>query len=97
MLDGVVLDVGLEQSDLSSVREFTTALRRQRPGGVDGAVLCAGIEGVPDSRTTQGLEQHYGINVVSHFALAAELVAAREPVESPPSLSRSVASSSSAA
>jgi len=72
---GLALDVGLEQSDLMSVRAYVDRLHEVLPAGVEGALLCAGVEALPLQRTAQGLETAFAVNVISHFVLAVELAA----------------------
>uniref|UniRef100_A0A6U5LWV8 Protochlorophyllide reductase n=1 Tax=Corethron hystrix TaxID=216773 RepID=A0A6U5LWV8_9STRA len=42
-------------------------------GGLGGLVLCAGIDGAPETRTAQGYELHMSVNHLGHMLLAAEL------------------------
>lgn len=72
---GLALDADLEQSDLESVKTYVGQLSRDLPGGVEGALLCAGVEGLPLRRTPQGVESTFGINTLSHFVIAVELAA----------------------
>ena len=53
---GLALTAGLEQSDLSSVRTYVERLYQELPQGVEGALLCAGVEALPLRRTPQDLE-----------------------------------------
>jgi|LauGreDrversion2_3_1035106.scaffolds.fasta_scaffold22176_1 NAD(P)-dependent dehydrogenase (short-subunit alcohol dehydrogenase family) len=39
-----------------------------------GLVLCAGIDGAPETRTPQGNELHMSVNHLGHMLLAAELM-----------------------
>ena len=72
---GLALNADLEQSDLQSVQTYVGQLSRDLPGGVEGALLCAGVEGLPLRRTPQGVESTFGINTLSHFVIAVELAA----------------------
>jgi len=67
--------VGLEQSNLASVRTYIEQLDRDLSGGVEGALLCAGVEALPLRRTPQEFESTFAINVLSHFVISVELAA----------------------
>jgi len=72
----LALGVGLDQSDLQSVRTYVEQLDQELPGGVEGALLCAGVEALPYTRTSVGdFEATFAINTLSHFVMAAELAA----------------------
>ena len=72
---GLALSVGLEQSDLSSVRDYVERLDRDLPAGIEGVILNAGVEALPLRRTAQNLEATFAVNTLSHFVLAVELAA----------------------
>ena len=72
---GLALSAGLELSDLASVKAYAARLYDELPNGVEGALLCAGVEALPLRRTPQGLETTFAVNCLSHFVLAAELAA----------------------
>lgn len=72
---GLALSLGCEQSDLASVRHFMEQLERDQQAGVEGALLCAGVEALPLRRTKQELEATFAVNVLSHFIIAVELAA----------------------
>lgn len=70
----ISLPVGLELTDLRSVREYALAfLDRQSDLALDALVLNAGIMAAPLERTAQGHELHFGINHLGHFLLADAL------------------------
>ena len=50
-------------------------LERDQQAGVEGALLCAGVEALPLRRTKQELEATFAVNVLSHFIIAVELAA----------------------
>ncbi len=60
----------LDLADLSSVQRFADGLS----GDVDVLVANAGIMAVPFTRTAQGFESQFGVNVLGHFALVARLL-----------------------
>ena len=60
----------LDLADLDSVHRFVDDLS----GDVDGVIANAGIMAVPLSRTAQGFESQFGVNVLGHFALVARLL-----------------------
>ena len=72
---GLALSLGCEQSDLASVRHYMEQLERDQQAGVEGALLCAGVEALPLRRTKQELEATFAVNVLSHFIIAVELAA----------------------
>jgi NAD(P)-dependent dehydrogenase (short-subunit alcohol dehydrogenase family) len=72
---GLALGADLEQSDLESVKTYAGQLSQDLPGGVEGVLLCAGVESLPLRRTPQGVESTFGINTLSHFVIAVELAA----------------------
>ena len=55
----------LELGDLTSVREFAAAWT----GSLDILINNAGIMMVPEGRTVDGFELHFGTNHLGHFAL----------------------------
>lgn len=60
----------LDLADLGSVQRFADELT----GGIDVVIANAGIMAVPLSRTAQGFESQFGVNVLGHFALVARLL-----------------------
>lgn len=74
--DARALDVGLELSDLKSVREYALAFLDRSEIELEALVLNAGIMAAPLERTTQGHELHFGINHLGHFLLADALTPA---------------------
>ena len=72
---GLALGAGLDLADLTSVSAYVERLYQELPQGVEGALLCAGVEALPLRRTPQGFEATFAVNVLSHFVLAAELAA----------------------
>ena len=72
---GLALPAGLEQSDLESVRSYIRCLDQEWPAGVEGALLCAGVEALPLRRTPQDFEATFAVNTLSHFLIAVELAA----------------------
>lgn len=79
----LALRVGLEQSDLVSVKLYLDALHSEFPNGVEGALLCAGVEALPLTRSVQGFESTFAINTLSHFVIAVELAAAAAAAQRP--------------
>ncbi|WP_129788321.1 oxidoreductase [Promicromonospora panici] len=55
----------LDLSDLASVREFAASWA----GGLDLLINNAGVMNVPEGRTKNGFETHFGTNHLGHFAL----------------------------
>ena len=74
--DARALDVGLELTDLRSVREYALAFLDRSDLELDALVLNAGIMAAPLERTAQGHELHFGINHLGHFLLADALTPA---------------------
>ena len=72
---GITLNTGLELSDLASVRSYMERLHSELRGGVEGALLCAGVEALPLRRSPQALEMTFAVNTLSHFVIAVELAA----------------------
>ncbi|QGG95669.1 oxidoreductase [Actinomarinicola tropica] len=64
--------VPLDLADLSSVAAAATTIAAHER--VDLLVNNAGIMGVPERRTVQGIELQFGTNHVGHFALTASLM-----------------------
>ena len=60
----------LDLGDLRSVDSFVSTIEDR---GVDVLINNAGVMDVPLGRTEQGFEQQFGVNVLGHFALTAEL------------------------
>lgn len=60
----------LDLGDLRSVDSFVSGIADR---GVDVLINNAGVMDIPLSRTAQGFEQQFGVNVLGHFALTAEL------------------------
>lgn len=59
----------LDLADLSSVREFA-----QNCGPVDTVIANAGVSTVPKRLTESGVESHFAINHLGHFALITGLL-----------------------
>ena len=72
----VTLPVGLELTDLASVREYALAFLDRSDLALEALVCNAGIMAAPLERTTQGHELHFGINHLGHFLLADALTPA---------------------
>lgn len=71
--DARVEIVPLDLADLSSVAAAATAIAGAHEH-VDLLVDNAGIMGVPERRTVQGVELQFGTNHIGHFALTAALM-----------------------
>ncbi|GAA3507351.1 oxidoreductase [Streptomyces showdoensis] len=63
----------LDLGDLSSVRDFATALS-ERHEGLDLLVNNAGVMALPHGRTADGFETQFGVNHLGHFALTGLLM-----------------------
>ncbi|WP_216693395.1 oxidoreductase [Dietzia psychralcaliphila] len=63
--------VQLDLADLDSVRSAGEVLAGKRP---DVLINNAGLMNIPQSRTAQGHEMQFGVNVLGHFALTEQLV-----------------------
>ncbi|MDP4253893.1 MAG: SDR family NAD(P)-dependent oxidoreductase, partial [Bacteroidota bacterium] len=63
----------LDLADLHSVRRFTTTFS-ERHHGLDILVNNAGASGGPHRLTKDGLEAHFQINYLGHFALTGLLM-----------------------
>lgn len=72
----------LDMADLYSVDEFVAAMRaeaaapdaaRSGDGRVDVLINNAGVMNIPHTRTTQGHEMQFGVNVLGHHALTLGL------------------------
>lgn len=70
--DATIEVVPLDLADLSSVAAAATVIAAHER--VDLLVNNAGIMGVPERRTEQGIELQFGTNHVGHFALTAALM-----------------------
>jgi len=67
------LNLPCDLADLLQVSAFAKAA--VSAGLAPSVLCCAGVEGVPQlTRTAQGIEMQFGVNVVGHFALVAELL-----------------------
>ena len=62
----------VDLGDLASVAVFAAEIKASVPR-LDALVLCAGIDGAPETRTPQGNELHMSVNHLGHMLLAAEL------------------------
>lgn len=71
--DATVKYASLDLADLGSVREFAAELTVGHDG-VDLLVANAGVAMVPQSRTADGFERHFGTNHLGHFALTGLLL-----------------------
>jgi len=60
----------LELGDLASVAVFAAEIKSTVPN-LCGLVLCAGIDGAPETRTPQGNELHMSVNHLGHMLLTA--------------------------
>ena len=68
-LDVMHLDVG----DLSSVKEFASALKAKYDR-LDILLNNAGLMAIPRQETADGFEMQLGVNHLGHFALTGELL-----------------------
>jgi len=65
----------LDLADLESVASFAAEVRTlPLIPSLAGLVLCAGIDGAPETRTAQGQELHMSVNHLGHMLLAVELM-----------------------
>jgi len=64
--------IPLDLADLISVAAFAAEIKALVPM-LSGLVLCAGIDGAPETRTAQGNELHMSVNHLGHMLLTAEL------------------------
>lgn len=70
-----VSSITLELADTESVDSFASRFVDQH-GNWDRLVLNAGAKVLSDfKRTSNGIEYHFGVNAVSHFAITADLLA----------------------
>ncbi|NDZ77281.1 SDR family NAD(P)-dependent oxidoreductase [Streptomyces sp. SID10853] len=69
--DADVEFVRLDLADLSSVREFVSAVRAER---LDLLINNAGVMALPYGTTADGFETQFGVNHLGHFALTGLLV-----------------------
>jgi NAD(P)-dependent dehydrogenase (short-subunit alcohol dehydrogenase family) len=89
--DGQISALALDLSNQSSVRAFAPSFIRTHKNW-DVLVLNAGAKVLSNYRETDsGIEYHFGVNAVGHFALAADLLALRAPVARVVSVSSIVA------
>ena len=58
----------LDLGDLTSVTAFAKEIKGSVPT-LGGLVLCAGIDGAPETRTPQGNELHMSVNHLGHMLL----------------------------
>jgi NAD(P)-dependent dehydrogenase (short-subunit alcohol dehydrogenase family) len=78
--DGQISALALDLSNQSSVRAFAPSFIRTHKNW-DVLVLNAGAKVLSNYRETDsGIEYHFGVNAVGHFALVANLLALRAPV-----------------
>ena len=61
----------LDLGDLDSVREFAGGIADWR---IDALINNAGLMAIPESRTAQGHEMQFGVNVLGHFLLTSLLL-----------------------
>lgn len=61
----------LELEDLASVKEFVSKFKHP---SINILINNAGIMGVPEGKTKQGLERHVGVNFVAHYLLTRLLI-----------------------
>lgn len=71
--DAAVESAHLDLADLGTVREFAAELTVAHDG-LDLLVANAGVGFVPQLRTADGFELHFGTNHVGHFALTGLLL-----------------------
>jgi NAD(P)-dependent dehydrogenase (short-subunit alcohol dehydrogenase family) len=89
--DGQISALALDLSNQSSVRAFAPSFIRTHKNW-DVLVLNAGAKVLSNYRETDsGVEYHFGVNAVGHFALVADLLALRAPVARVVSVSSIVA------
>jgi len=89
--DGQISALTLDLSDQSSVRAFAPSFIRTHKNW-DVLVLNAGAKVLSNYRETDsGVEYHFGVNAVGHFALVADLLALRASVARVVSVSSIVA------
>ena len=88
---GKVSSLRLDLSMSASVDGFAPAFS-ERYGSWDVLVNNAGAKVLPEySETDSGIEYHYGVNAVGHFAITADLLKFRAPVSRVVSVSSIVA------
>ena len=89
--NGQISALALDLSNQSSVRAFAPRFT-QAHKKCDVLVLNAGAKVLSSYRETDsGIEYHYGVNAVGHFALVADLLALRAPIARVVSVSSIVA------
>ncbi|OKL56699.1 hypothetical protein UA08_08011 [Talaromyces atroroseus] len=66
---GKVIFLEMYLHTLSNVREVAKKVLELSGGKLNVLVCNAGIRGYPKDKTTDGFEQHFGINHLGHFAL----------------------------
>jgi NAD(P)-dependent dehydrogenase (short-subunit alcohol dehydrogenase family) len=89
--EGEISALALDLADQSSVRAFAPSFIRTHKNW-DVLVLNAGAKVLSNYRETDsGVEYHFGVNAVGHFALVADLLALRAPVARVVSVSSIVA------
>ena len=89
--EGEISALALDLSNQASVKAFASSfIRTHKNWGV--LVLNAGAKVLSNYRETDsGVEYHFGVNAVGHFALVADLLALRAPVARVVSVSSIVA------
>jgi NAD(P)-dependent dehydrogenase (short-subunit alcohol dehydrogenase family) len=89
--NGLISALALDLSNQSSVRAFAPAFTQSHKKW-DVLVLNAGAKVLSSyQETDSGIEYHFGVNAVGHFALVADLLALRAPVSRVVSVSSIVA------
>jgi NAD(P)-dependent dehydrogenase (short-subunit alcohol dehydrogenase family) len=89
--DGQISALALDLSNQASVRAFAPSFIRTHKNW-DVLVLNAGAKVLSNyQETDSGVEYHFGVNAVGHFALVADLLALRAPVARVVSVSSIVA------
>jgi NAD(P)-dependent dehydrogenase (short-subunit alcohol dehydrogenase family) len=89
--NGQISALALDLSNQSSVRAFAPAFTQSHKKW-DVLVLNAGAKVLYSyQETDSGIEYHFGVNAVGHFALVADLLALRAPVSRVVSVSSIVA------
>ena len=72
-VEGAVKTAPMDLADLSSVRSFAEAMRREL-GQLDLLINNAGIMACPETRVGPGWESQFGVNHMGHFALTQALL-----------------------
>ncbi|CAG2171038.1 unnamed protein product [Oppiella nova] len=71
--NAVLSVIQLDLSSLESVREFAKKVS-ETESRIDILINNAGIAGIPEQRTTDGFEMHFGTNHLGHFLLTLLLL-----------------------